>query len=736
MSNAKSFLEHVNDNKVESFKEEEFIHQKKDKKRWIIPFMIIIILSVACYLYINQKVTMIDLSNLTYQEAENWCLEKQLVLSNTEVYHEEVESGRIITQKTPIGEDIEKDSVIQVSVSKGKDPYKAIGVPEFDSTWSRSSIMRWLEQNDIQNYNFVTINVDDISEDYLISYRLIGSNKETFNRSSEIEFALNEVTRTQQIEVPSFVNETLTEVDIWAQNNGANYTHSEEYSSIYEEGRISYQSIRPNQEISLEDTIHFVVSKGNDRENVIMPNLLGSSLEAVDVWAKDNDINYTYSEEYSSIYEENKISDQSIKPNEEISTKDTIHFVVSKGNDGENVIISNLLGGNLAEADVWLKAHEVNYTYSYQFSSLYNYNIIIDQSFNPGHEIDNDDTVHLTVSRGEELVIPDFSTMAVEEARDYATQYPDVIEVIEKYDGQIARGECINQTGEAGKSVDHNDEITVTYSLGNSVAVSDFRNTSILELEAWVREQNDLGANITLNTIEQQHANIPSGYVINQNAYNDFIGLESSLEVIISSGMTIPDFTQMSKEEAIRYGENSLLTVYVEEKYQTDTNYGDFISQSIEAGMLGDEMTSVVVSYSLGKDVAVPNYMNQPIIELETWVREQNRLGANLRLNIEQSYVDSTEYGDIISQNVYNEYIDITSDINVMVSLGESYRLINFTSYSRDTVEAHASYHDLTIIFEEVQSDTHRSGRVVSQYPEPGTVISKEKDFITIQVAE
>ena len=72
--------------------------------------------------------------------------------------------------------------------------------------------------------------------------------------------------------------------------------------------------------------------------------------------------------------------------------------------------------------------------------------------------------------------------------------------------------------------------------------------------------------------------------------------------------------------------------------------------------------------------------------------------------------------------------------IEVLVSKGEAYEVINFTMYDREQIEAIAMNHNLTVIFHEVD-ESRQSDVVISQDPPVHTIISKS-EFIHITIEQ
>ncbi|GMQ59756.1 hypothetical protein AN1V17_41560 [Vallitalea sediminicola] len=735
----RDFLSNLNETKTASFEQEEFTYQKNSNyKKWIIQIIILIVAVLSIYFIVNRKTELIDFSNMLYEDAAVWANDKNIILTYEEEYSNEIQDDYIISQDIKPGEKIKKDSTVKLVISEGRDPYEKIKIPDFDTSWSKTSIENWIEQNGIINYNFNNIESEEIPSNYLISYELIGATNETFVRSSEIEFAISYTETVDTVVVPDFINKTMIDVDIWAKNNNIEFTYTYETSSLYEEDIIINQSVKSGEEMDVNQVFSIVISTGEKNETIIMENFLNRTIIDADVWTKNNRIRYTYSYEYSDIYPEDSISYQSIKAEEEIKEGDTVRFVISKGieeEEEETIVMDNFLNRALLDVDIWAKSNGIDYNYTYEYNSIYEKDKIMYQSIPDGDELLGDEVLNFIVSKGEEIVVPDFSNLTVTEAEEYDDDSIDV-KVIEKYVKGTREGDFLSQSIRAEEVVEEGMEIRVEYSLGDRITVPSFINELKQDLQEWIEEANDNGANIDLIVNEQAGTGLEYGKIITQNIYNDDIELSSNIEITISSGLTVPSFMNMSKSEASNYSQTSDLNVEVVEIYQQGTSTGKFLSQSIETGTKVNKGTYVTVYYSLGDTINIPKFVDRPVTELQEWVDEQNSKGAQLIITKTELHIQDKDYGLIFSQNIYNQTnADLDTNIEVVVSLGELYSVINFSEYSVSEIEDIAEENDLTIIFETVEDSSYSSGKVISQDPESGELISK-KDFIRIKVAE
>ena len=391
------------------------------------------------------------------------------------------------------------------------DPYEKIEIPDFDRSWSKTSITRWLDQYNIENFNIKYVKDESVEEDYMISYRLIGAKLDDFTRSSEIEFTISEIEDDDEtVTMQDFLNRTLLEVDIWAKQNGIEYEYTYEASSIYAEDKIISQSIDPDDEMDIDDILEIVISAGSG--DVTMDDFLGRSIIEVDTWAKYNKINYTLKYEFSSVYSEDKIIHQSI-------TADDV--------------------------------------------------------------IDQGSMIEFTVSKGEMVIVPDFSRIAEDDINSYMDDLN--IDLKEAYISSVSKGNFISQSVAAGSEVTKGSDITVKYSLGNSIYLSNYTDRDIIDLEDWVYEANQAGANIVLKITEESNSGYEKGKIISQDIYNEKISLDQTITVSISSSslVMVPDFSVLSENEILsEYNEFDIEIIKI---YKENTELDDFISQSVQA---------------------------------------------------------------------------------------------------------------------------------------------------------
>jgi len=662
------FLEKINKDKIESFQDEKFTYRKRSYQKWIIQIVIIAVAIAAVYLLMNPKIEVIDFSYMSFNDASAWANDSEVIVTANYTYSDGYEREQVISQNIDPGMKVKEGTNIILMVSDGVDPYESIELPEFDSSWNRQSILRWLDNNYMENYRIIEIHSEEIPGNYLISYRLIGTDERSFNRSSEVEFLISEVREITTLEMTNFLNSTVLAVDTWAKAHQVDYTVSHEHSDVYEVGRVMEQSIMPGVNFDVSETISFLVSSGPETEVIYMPDFLNHTISDIDAWAKQNNIDCLYEYDFNSIYAKDTIMYQSIKANEEINEGQRLQIVISRGNG---------------------------------------------------------------------TTVPSFKNIDIEDAADHLQDHGIYVYVTEVYKGGTEAGELIFQSKPAGSVVEEGTDIEVTYSLGDTVVVPRFIDQLKIEFEEWLMEINELGADISLTVIEESDFDHEYGTIMSQSVYNERVVLSSDITVTVSSGNAriVPSFENIMIREVNDYADMFGLHVIIDERYENETNPGDFLSQSISEGTKVHQGTTVKVEYSLGDEIFVPDFADQLFSDIKNWIDDANDVGANLSLKVYEKYSSDTEYGRIISQEDFNEFIALDSEVKILLSLGEAYEVIDFSAWKRNSLEYYANIHELNIVFETVSNSGLASGSFISQYPAQGEIISK-KDFIVIQIAE
>ena len=140
-----------------------------------------------------------------------------------------------------------------------------------------------------------------------------------------------------------------------------------------------------------------------------------------------------------------------------------------------------------------------------------------------------------------------------------------------------------------------------------------------------------------------------------------------TLTISIGKGIEVPDFSQTNSLDAAAFVPG--LTVTVKTRYNSDVPYGRLVSQSVAAGevMYGEDK-KVEVVYSEGRPF-IGQLAGRMENELPAYFFAFNAKGASISYSV--AYVDSAmEKGMVVSASRFNEYLWLTSGVQVFVSKG------------------------------------------------------------------
>jgi beta-lactam-binding protein with PASTA domain len=412
----KGFLEQLNekDSKPESFEPEHFEKVKKSHLKYYIVGLLLIVSFFGAFYILNRPVEMIDMVKMNANDALIWASKNNVQLISVDVFSDTEESGIVISQSILPQTRVSKTDIVELTVSKGIDPDKVIVLPTFDSQWTKTAIIAWIEENHVSNFQFMSI-VDEVAIDNtLLDFSTESGNVDTIKRSEQIIFNIATQPETVVITMTDLLNMSQAQAENWAVTNGIKTVIKTAFSSSVDKGK---------------------------------------------------------------------------------------------------VISQDILAGSIIESD---------------------------------------STVVLVISKGPAVKVADFQTLSAAEAKQWATQNNIQIITDTKYHMSIPANKLISQSLSAGSWVASGSKVQLVYSLGNKLSIADFVNQPISQLESFVTNQNELGAKLKL-AITYQYSNVTS---INRIVYIEHrdtkISMDSEIEVIVSLGRLVkmPDLSLLASTDA------------------------------------------------------------------------------------------------------------------------------------------------------------------------------------------
>lgn len=283
---------------VENELENDNTYANKKKKRLIIEIIVgLLVISIVTTLIIYfSKIEVPNFNNQLFSIADKWSSENKIQIIKKETYNNDFDEDYIISQSIKSGTKISKKTIVEITVSKGSDPDEKITVPDFKKM-TGAEIRSWIEDNNLLNTIMTEKNSKKIAKGELISYTFTSAtvDKNNFKRSDSLEIVISKGdTEETNIEVINLVSKTKEDVTKWCSDYGLICKFSDTISDDYEVGKITYQSVKAGQMISLDTKMTFKVSVG---KGIIIPNYSEkTSEEAPLINAKiDVKIKYLYS---------------------------------------------------------------------------------------------------------------------------------------------------------------------------------------------------------------------------------------------------------------------------------------------------------------------------------------------------------------------------------------------------------------------------------------------------------
>ncbi len=358
---------------------------------------------------------------------------------------------------------------------------------------------------------------------------------------------------------------------------------------------------------------------------------------------------------------------------------------------------------------------------------------ILSQDIGVGERLFAGSTITLTLSKGPDpdvlVEVGDFSGKDIGEVQSFIDISKLLNAKIEFSKSEDVDTSFLISQSLKNTSIKRSDAITFLISTGDkdsltTVLVPDFSTYTKQQISSWGASNN-----ITINLVEEFNSSIAQGTVISQSlTANQEIYDGSSLTIKLSkgTGIVLENLVGKTKTEIDKFVSDNGLKVSYSTSYSSTRNKDTAISQTPSATTRVESGTSLSVVLSLGK-VQVNNYGSKTLAELQAWVTEVNKLGANLKINSSTVYNAEVSTGKIITQNPSSGEINPGTTITATVSKGTGITVKDFNTRT-ETQEG------LSINIVERYSSS-AVGTVLSQSISAGTVVDSGTS-ITLTVSK
>ncbi|MBM7688297.1 PASTA domain-containing protein [Enterococcus ureilyticus] len=360
------------------------------------------------------------------------------------------------------------------------------------------------------------------------------------------------------VKVPNFEGKELSEVREWTADNGVKLKVDQKYDFDKEANVIIHQTVK-NKKIKKGHELVVDASLGADPEEAIsLPDFKSMKLKEAKKWINEQKAdNLAIIEEYNDKlaaedYIKFEITNKDVKA-ENYKRKDKAKVYYSKGKEvfEKDIAMPDFVGKTKEETTEWAKKNEITLKVNESDSDNIENGKIISQSIGKDTKVAKRDSMAVTVSTGKALIVPDFSQYTAEEAESKANGLQ--VQVKQFFSDEIPYGRFISQSVEIGKKYTEKDEkpvIQVSYSIGKPY-IKDLRdNTLEGDLQKiFYDEYQSKGANITYQ-VYYVDSTVTKGTVVKMSQYNEFIPINSVVQIGISKGNLKPEENKSADKAA------------------------------------------------------------------------------------------------------------------------------------------------------------------------------------------
>ena len=273
---------------------------------------------------------LIDFTGMKKKEAEAWRIDHRLAESQMTFsysYDEDREEDTVLSQNRPKGTVLEKNDVLVLTVSNGKDPEKEVELPAF-SAMSRSEIEAWAKDNGISNLFFAFAVDEDRPKDTVLGSE--PAENTVMKRNQKIVITLSAGTKEEssaEIIVPDFSSYTPANLQAWGSSSRVSVSVQYQSSDTAERDTLLSQNPKAGTKISAGSSVSAVYSSD---KGIVVQSFAGRSRAEAEAWISSNGLKAVFRQVYHALVQRGGIITQ-IPSSGSVPSGATITFEESAG---------------------------------------------------------------------------------------------------------------------------------------------------------------------------------------------------------------------------------------------------------------------------------------------------------------------------------------------------------------------------------------------------------------------
>lgn len=459
----------------------------------------------------------------------------------------------------------------------------------------------------------------------------------------------------------------------WGQENDIVIKTTEEYSDEIVAGMVISQSAIVGERLYAGSTINVVLSKGPDPEVVVnMIDFTGKDIGEIQLFIEENrlmaaEILFEKSDAIQSAFFIRKNIDAA-----SIQRKTPIRFTISTGSKDEltTVSVPDFAAYTRQQISTWSSANNIKANFVEEFHDTVLAGKVISQSQAANTQVYDGSSITFKMSLGVGVVLENFVGKTKGTIDRFILDNGLKVNYSFSYDATQNRDIGVTMSPNASVRVPNGSTVNVTLSLGR-ISVSNFIGRTLSELNAWVSEQNKLGANLRVTSTQDFNSTVASGQLITQTPSSGDINPGTTIRASVSKGegvlvATYKGTSNTNIQEGLRLNRVEVFS---------NSASGVVLEQSISAGTRVDTGTSIALTVSIGKPL-VNSFAGQSFANLQAHINTLNSRGANLSLSKSGEEHSTIARGNIISNN--SGSVNVGTTISYTLSRGESVTVGNY----------------------------------------------------------
>ena len=384
-----------------------------------------------------------------YTKALAWNEENDVTFDQTFDYSDTVSKYSVISQSTEPQTLTKNIDEVSYSVSNGPDYNKNVIISDMTG-WNIDEVLKVIDENFLNN---VIVNFEenpDIERNTVINQSISGNIK----RNDEIIFtvSLGNKNALSPIKLKNLKDEKLLNASVYLGQNAITYELNYEFSNDVAKGNVISTDSKQGTTLNPDDHVTLTVSKGKE---IKVPDLTNKTMYEITEWMIKNNLQINYSDRYNNEIKSGRVIEANYKEGDIIEEGTTIDIVFSKG----KLKMPKLT--TIDEFKAWADTNGVKYEIVEEFNNDIAKGNIIKASVNTGKNINLNETITVTVSKGQAINVPNFNGKTKNEAQKECDNLGLICSFTEET-STSKEGTIIKQSISYGTEVTKGESITLT----------------------------------------------------------------------------------------------------------------------------------------------------------------------------------------------------------------------------------------------------------------------------------